>query len=494
MRRTFLAAAVAAAVLVAAAPAGADATHEFRLEVLSSPPSMVTGGDALVRVTIPRNVPIAKATVAVNGRDVTGTLALDPDARTLTGMVDGLALGANTLAADSNGQRQRPARRRADAEQLPGHRADHLRPAAAAVRLQDRLAGTRPAARRQHAGDRLAARQRPVEQGLLRQPDRRVPLPHDDRPDSAAPARPAPGQRRPDDAARRPDGPVRDPPREGDDQPLHLHDRDPRAARRRRGRARRLALERAAALRLRRRRRDRAPAGDDRRRQPPLRPGPVQGLRRDPLDGHADVDALQPRARRRDGDHDEGAVHRGLRAAALHRRPRRLRRRDPAVRLRPEPPGPDHRRRDPAVLVPRHGHADDPRRRLRAARALHGRHRRRQPEVGHVAEPDVARGDERKRDGPEPVPRRRAREHRVRQGLARPHAARPQPALRLGRRGAGALRPGRDRGDQVDALGRPAQRLRRRPRRLRARAVGQHRRPVRARCADRREAHARPSS
>jgi hypothetical protein len=104
MRRWVLTVAVAAAVLVAAAPAGADATHEFRLEVLSSPPSMVTGGDALVRVTIPRTVPIAKATVAVNGRDVTGTLTLDADARTLTGMVDGLALGANTLSADSNGR------------------------------------------------------------------------------------------------------------------------------------------------------------------------------------------------------------------------------------------------------------------------------------------------------------------------------------------------------------------------------------------------------
>ena len=109
MRKSFLAAAVAAVVLVAAAPAGADATHEFELEVLSSPPSMVTGGDALVRVTVPRNVPLAKATVAVNGRDVTGTLTLDPDARTLTGMIDGLALGANTLARGQQRQRQGPA-------------------------------------------------------------------------------------------------------------------------------------------------------------------------------------------------------------------------------------------------------------------------------------------------------------------------------------------------------------------------------------------------
>ena len=58
-----------------------------------------------------------------------------------------------------------------------------------------------------------------------------------------------------------------------------------------------------------------------------------------------------------------------VRRAGVHGRGRRLRRRDPAVRLRAEPSRADRRRRA-AVLVPGHGHADDPRRRLRAARAL----------------------------------------------------------------------------------------------------------------------------
>ena len=40
------------------------------------------------------------------------------------------------------------------------------------------------------------------------------------------------------------------------------------------------------------------------------------------------------------------------------------------------------RRRHPAVLVSRHGHPDDPRRRLRAARELHGRHGRRRTRSG----------------------------------------------------------------------------------------------------------------
>jgi hypothetical protein len=103
MRMTVVVAVLAAASLVAVGRAGAEATHDFELEVLSSPASMVTGGDALVRVTIPRTVPLAKAVVRVDGRNVTDSLTLDAEARTLTGMVDGLALGANVLTAEANG-------------------------------------------------------------------------------------------------------------------------------------------------------------------------------------------------------------------------------------------------------------------------------------------------------------------------------------------------------------------------------------------------------
>ena len=101
---------VCVCALAGAPTATANAEKNFQLRVLSSPPSMVTGGDALVEVTIPKNVPPAKATVLVNGADVTATLELDRKARTLTGMVTGLRLGPNTLAAESNasGARGRP--------------------------------------------------------------------------------------------------------------------------------------------------------------------------------------------------------------------------------------------------------------------------------------------------------------------------------------------------------------------------------------------------
>jgi phosphoribosylcarboxyaminoimidazole (NCAIR) mutase len=101
--RRFVLAALAGLAAVAAAPVHA-ATHDFEVKVLSSPAEMVTGDDALVQVSIPRNVPLHKATVTVNGADVTGTLELDASARTLTGMVTELELGNNELHVDSNGK------------------------------------------------------------------------------------------------------------------------------------------------------------------------------------------------------------------------------------------------------------------------------------------------------------------------------------------------------------------------------------------------------
>jgi Tannase-like family of unknown function (DUF6351) len=104
MAKRLLFAALAFGLVLGGGPLLAATTHDFKLEVLSSPATMVTGGDALVRVTIPRNVPLHKATVLINGRDITSTLELDAAERTLTGMVTGLRLGENTLFVDSNGR------------------------------------------------------------------------------------------------------------------------------------------------------------------------------------------------------------------------------------------------------------------------------------------------------------------------------------------------------------------------------------------------------
>jgi hypothetical protein len=128
-------------------------------------------------------------------------------------------------------------------------------------------------------------------------------------------------------------------------------------------------------------------------------------------------------------------------------RPGRLRRRDPAVPDRAEPP---RRAGRPAAgaELPRHGDADHPRRRLRAARALHGRHRPQQPEVAHDEEPQLAGGLQRRGKPARRAewPRQRpagaaeagarlqhgGRQHRVHPGLARPDAAGDEPAVRPG--------------------------------------------------------------
>ena len=84
--------------------------HDFELRVLSSPPTMVTGGDALVQVTVPHGVPLHKARLLVNGDDVTSTLDLDASERTFTGLVTGLRLGKNRLVARSSEHGKRRAR------------------------------------------------------------------------------------------------------------------------------------------------------------------------------------------------------------------------------------------------------------------------------------------------------------------------------------------------------------------------------------------------
>ena len=84
----------------AAAPRRAE---EFTISVLSSDPRQVSGGDALVQVDVPRNVPPHRVRVTRNGIDVTEQFARG-EGRTLVGVVDGLEIGPNELRVAANGQ------------------------------------------------------------------------------------------------------------------------------------------------------------------------------------------------------------------------------------------------------------------------------------------------------------------------------------------------------------------------------------------------------
>ena len=88
----------------AAAKGAENEQHDFRIVTVSTRPDTVTGGDVLVRIDVPRNVPVKKVTVTLNGLDVTGAFRATAASRSLLGLVDGLRLGKNDLAVEANGE------------------------------------------------------------------------------------------------------------------------------------------------------------------------------------------------------------------------------------------------------------------------------------------------------------------------------------------------------------------------------------------------------
>ncbi|TDW83303.1 DUF6351 family protein [Kribbella sp. VKM Ac-2566] len=74
------------------------ASREVTLEILSSRPDKVTGGDALVHVDAPDD----RVRVTLNGVDVSSVFTADGDG--LTGLVGNLRLGSNLLRAESDGR------------------------------------------------------------------------------------------------------------------------------------------------------------------------------------------------------------------------------------------------------------------------------------------------------------------------------------------------------------------------------------------------------
>jgi hypothetical protein len=81
-----------------------DDDKDFRIEVLSSKPYMVSGGDALVRVTVKdRKIGMGGVRIELNGRNVTSAFRADAGARTFTGLVSGMREGRNRLEVEAKG-------------------------------------------------------------------------------------------------------------------------------------------------------------------------------------------------------------------------------------------------------------------------------------------------------------------------------------------------------------------------------------------------------
>jgi len=86
---------LALAALLAAPGLVAANGNSWSIEILSSAPDQVSGGDALVRVGFPGAQIKQNAVLLLNGVDVTDSLA--PDGGDLVGVVEGLVLGDNLL-------------------------------------------------------------------------------------------------------------------------------------------------------------------------------------------------------------------------------------------------------------------------------------------------------------------------------------------------------------------------------------------------------------
>ncbi len=99
-RVSVVVATIAALLMLGAAGASAET---FAVHAVSDRADLVSGGDALVSVGLPRNVSPASVRVALNGSDITSQFAKRPDG-SYEGLVTGLQLGANSLTAEAPGR------------------------------------------------------------------------------------------------------------------------------------------------------------------------------------------------------------------------------------------------------------------------------------------------------------------------------------------------------------------------------------------------------
>src|SRR5438094_5285419 len=121
VRSCLVVAAVLAVVAVAGCGEGAPAPTEasqaqglsesqsqlppfnFEIRTLSNRADLISDGDALVEVAVPKTVPMKKVTLTLNGRDVGSAFVGDENARAFRGVLTGLVVGENVFVADANG-------------------------------------------------------------------------------------------------------------------------------------------------------------------------------------------------------------------------------------------------------------------------------------------------------------------------------------------------------------------------------------------------------
>ncbi len=103
MRRAMMLAALAMALAGSAAAKPAELT----VEAVSGRADLVSGGDVLVRATLPAGEDPRRAVLVLNGKPLAGALRPAPDGKGWLALVGGLRNGTNALALTSKGQTAR---------------------------------------------------------------------------------------------------------------------------------------------------------------------------------------------------------------------------------------------------------------------------------------------------------------------------------------------------------------------------------------------------
>jgi Tannase-like family of unknown function (DUF6351) len=115
MRRLVYVLVSASAAAMALGPPAAARDHDrgkVNIASLSADPERVTGGDVLMAVEVPRRDSIERLRIERNGDDVTSAFDPDPaNPRRLVGLVDGLAIGRNTIEALESRRSRRHSKR-----------------------------------------------------------------------------------------------------------------------------------------------------------------------------------------------------------------------------------------------------------------------------------------------------------------------------------------------------------------------------------------------
>ena len=96
----------ASTAVLAQAPAPPTGTHQFRIGVVSSRQDMISGGDALIEISVPPQFPLKGVNVQLNGQDITSVFRQEPGVNKMLAVVSGLKLGDNKMALLNEGKVQ----------------------------------------------------------------------------------------------------------------------------------------------------------------------------------------------------------------------------------------------------------------------------------------------------------------------------------------------------------------------------------------------------